>query len=150
MIFNSTVNRPAPSLSPEYFKSYEVSRPRATHFRKATCQEVDCPNYARGWRTAVDVSTTLGQSQANYIRLKSGRSFTTEVSGDIVIFTFPAGQRCFSQHTVPLEREPLFRVLGGDWRGNPSRTPAQILRPQAWLDHFGEHQQRLAEQRQKG
>lgn len=137
------LNRPAPALAPEFFKTYDVRRPRSTHFRKATCAEVDCPNRERGWRTTCDVSTVLGQQQANYIRMKSGRHFTTKAAGDMVSFTFPPGQECFSQHTRPLDREPFFRVIQGDWR---EYGRGQRLDVRAWLDNFGEHQERLAEQ----
>lgn len=147
MIFQSAVNRPTPSLGPQWFKTFEVNRPRNTHFRKAKCTEVECPNNQRGWRTVCDVSTALGKSQANYIRLKSGRSFTVEQSGDLTTFTFPAGQMCFSDHRVPLDREPFFRKLSGDWR---QYGEAKAMRAVDWLDDFGNHQQNLAEQRERG
>lgn len=147
MIFEQQLNRPAPRLAPQFFKTYEVSRPHATHFRKATCAEVDCPNLARGWRSVIDVSTTLGQEQATYIRSHSGRSFSTTEAGTMITFTFPAGQQCFSQHSVPLDREPVFRKLDGDWRGYGG---ARVLRAGDWLEDFGEHQERLAEQQARG
>jgi hypothetical protein len=94
------------------------------------------------------VSTKLGREQANYIRLHSGRHFSTNQPGPdmLITFVFPAGQMCFSEHKVPLDREPFFRKLAGDWRKYDS---GQVLRARDWLDDFGEHQQRLADQRQK-
>lgn len=143
--------RPEPKLPAAAYKTYQAIKPRKTHFRPATCAEVDCPNRARGWRTVVDVTTALGQKQANYIRLHSGRHFTAEqVGDDLVTFTFAPGQTCFSAHRVDLEREPIFRIKGGDFRGNPLGTPTVTLRPQDWLDNFGEHQELLAARQQKG
>lgn len=148
MILNMPqLNRPVPALGPEHFKSYEVSRPRSTHFRKATCREVECPNYERGWRTTCDISTELGQQQAAYITKRSGRTYTAHSVGDMLTFTFPAEQLCFSQHTVPLDREPFFAVKAGDWRRYGT---TQQLRVRDWLDDFGAHQLRIAEQRQRG
>lgn len=147
MIFEQSINRPTPALGPEFFTTYEVSRPTSTHFRKATCVEVDCPNRERGWRSTIDVSTQLGQGQARYIRLHSGRHFTTTAAGTLVMFDFAPGQECFSQHRVPLDREPAFRKLDGDWRRYGG---ARELRAKDWLEDFGEHQLLLAEQRQRG
>ena len=147
MIFQQPLNRPVPRLDPQHFKTYEVSRPRSTHFRLATCAEVDCPNRARGWKSIIDVSTSLGQKQASYIRLHSGRAFEATGHGEMITFTFPAGQNCFSEHMVPLDREPVFRKLDGDWR---HYSNAQQLRARDWLDDFGEHQERLAAQRERG
>lgn len=143
MNFRQAVNMPQPRLDPQFFQTYDIRRPRSTHFRKAKCSEVECPNRARGWRTTCDVSTVLGQQQANYIRMKSGRYFTAVAAGDMVSFTFPPGQECFSQHTVPLDREPHFRKVQGDWR---EYGRAHVLNARTWLDDFGEHQEKLAEQ----
>ena len=66
-------------------------------------------------------------------------------------FTFEAGQTCFVEHRVPLEREPLYVVRDGDWRGNPRGTAPRIhTRPDDWVDDFAEHQQRLADRFEQG
>lgn len=144
MILSQRLNRPIPALGPEFFKTYEVSRPRSTHFRKATCSEVECPNRERGWVSMIHTNTPLGVTQANYIRLHSGRRFDVISDfGGTVTFRFPPGQDCFSEHKVPLDREPIFRKLDGDWRGYGT---ARVLRSGDWLDDFGEHQERLADQ----
>ena len=36
-----------------------------------------------------------------------------------MVFTFEAGQQCFTQHHVP-DRPQFFVVRDGDWRGNPT------------------------------
>lgn len=98
----------------------------------------------------MDLTTVDGVKQANWIRMKSGRSFTYTQHGPIVTFSFPAGQRCFDRHRVSLHREPILRIAGGDWRGNPRETTPLVLTPQSWVDNFGEHQARLLDAQQKG
>lgn len=139
-----------PRAGPEAYKTYQLLQPTVSHFRPATCAEVDCHRAKHGWRTVLDVSTVKGRDTANWIRLKSGRAFTYTEKGPVVTFTFAAGQRCFGKHKVSLQREPLLRVVGGDWRGNPRGTTALQLRPRAWVDHFGEHQLNIAEAHKRG
>jgi hypothetical protein len=139
-----------PKMGASAYKTYALMRPRATHTRVALCAEVDCRAMANGWKTIVDVSTELGRRQANYIRLHSGRSFTATEDGTLVTFVFPAGQKCFAEHRVLLEREPLFRIKDGDFRGNPRGTPVLKLSPIAWRDNFGEHQEKLADKQKEG
>lgn len=135
---------------PEAFKTYQVFQPEKTHTRAATCAEVECPRAANGWRTVLDTSTVQGREQAGWIRMKSGRAFTYVEAGPVVTFTFAAGQRCFGKHRVSLQREPILRVAGGDWRGNPRGEPVRVLKPRDWVDDFGAHQARLSDERQKG
>lgn len=146
------LNRIMPKLPAGAMKTYQVVAPKASHWRNATCAEVECQAHANGWVTAVDEATELGQRQAGYIRRDSGRAFTerrTPEGG--TEFVFPPGQRCFRAHSVPLEREPLYVVRGGDWRGNPSGAPARRhTRPDFWVEDFATHQQALADRLQQG
>lgn len=145
------LNRLEPKMQPQAYKTYEIRRPLASHWRDASCAEVDCPAHLHGWSTRVDVSTELGARQANYIRLHSGRRFTVKEHGNLVIFTFGPGQRCFRPHRVPLEREPLYLVRRGDHRGDPTRSrPVTFRDGQSFVDDFGEHQTRLADRLDKG
>ena len=32
---------------------FRVSQPLATHWREASCREVDCPHHVLGWQTVV-------------------------------------------------------------------------------------------------
>lgn len=144
------MNRITPLLPAAAMKTYEVVAPLATHYRDGTCQEVDCGANAYGWVTLVDVATDLGRRQANYIRLHSGRTFTATEVGTLVTFSFSAGQKCFAEHKVPLEREQFFRVRGGDWRGDPRRIGTVLRRPDDWVDDFANHQQTLADRLQEG
>ena len=136
--------RPDPVMPAASYKTYAILQPEETHFRPATCEEAKCGATVNGWKTQVDESTELGQRQAHYIRKVSGRLFYEEhnVEG-LTDFLFPAGQQCFAQHRVSLERPALFMVRGGDWRGNPRGERRQHASPDDWVDDFAEHQDRL-------
>jgi len=153
------VHRLTPGLPAEQMKTYVALTPQATHFRPATCEEAGCPHHANGWKTVVDEATPLGSQQAAYIRSEclddarinrpdwgGRRRYRETREGDLTVFTFEAGQECFVQHRVPLEREAVFLVRGGDWRGNPRGTPTRRhARPEDWVEDFATHQQRLAD-----
>lgn len=139
-----------PRLGAEHFKTYRIVAPLSTHFRPASCREVECQGYMHGWKT-----TVLPDSpQANYIRRSSGRSFREGgLNPDgTVTFTFSAGQMCFraSEHRVPLEREPLYVVQGGDFRGNPRGITPIRRRGTDWVEDFAEHQQAIADAKKRG
>lgn len=141
------LNRVDPMLPVTAMKTYEISAPLATHWREATCAEVDCPPHLRGWRTVCDESSVLGQAQAHYIRNdRSRRSHEARNEGGMTIFTFEPGQTCFraGEHRIQLGRPEFFRVWSGDWRGRTGEA-YQHSRPADWVDDFAEHQQRLAD-----
>jgi hypothetical protein len=141
-----------PQLPAAAMKTYQIVAPLSTHWRPATCGEVNCPNYLNGWKTVVDETTELGRAQAHYIRSESKRKFTVAfLEGGLTRFIFEAGQRCFAEHQARLDRPELYVVRDGDWRGNPRGTePRRHARPADWVDDFANHQQRIAEQIQKG
>lgn len=140
-----------PKMPVTSYKTYSLISPRGTHWRKATCAEVDCEAYLKGWVTKVDITSVLGSKQANYIRLHSGRSFvTSDEGGPIVTFTFPAMQKCFADHQVPVQREPICLVRDGDWRGNPTGRRTVHSRSGLWVEDFAEHQGRLSDEFKKG
>ena len=130
------------------YQTYQAVRPVKTHTRAGTCQEVDCTAYANGWTTTIDVSTDLGRRQANYIRLKSGRAYTAAQAGDVVTFTFPPGQKCFTDHRVDIDKPTIYLMRGGDWRA--TTFEAQRFDQADWVDHFANHQAKLAETIEKG
>jgi hypothetical protein len=143
-----------PKIGADAYKTYEIAAPLPSHFRPGTCAEVDCEHYLRGWQTAIDESSNLGQAQAYHIRQRAGRAYT-EARGEhgLTVFTFPPGQPCFraGEHRVSLERDPLFLVRGGDWRGNPRGVPTrQHASAEDWRDDFGEHQDRIATTIERG
>lgn len=145
---------PPRRLGPEAYKTFGIASPRATHWRPATCGEVDCAANANGFRVRCDLRTQLGVDQARYIRDKAGRHYTHEFSdeGRVITFTFPAGQRCFVAHQLPLGRPALFVVRNGDHRGSGRRPleRRQYDRPDQWVDDFATHQDKLATAADRG
>ena len=105
---------------------YRIDAPVETHTRKATCAEVDCSAWRLGWTTTVDTSTRLGRDQARYIRNLSGRRLVEHREGQMVVFTFEAGQRCFGEHRVSLDRPEVYRI------GRARVSPDQ------WIDELKE------------
>lgn len=137
---------------PEHYRTFQVSAPVATHFRKISCEEAECPQYARGWRMKIDLNTELGQKQAHYIKNLAGRSYTKiSAANGMVELEFKAGQPCFGEHQVPNGRPEIFRVKGGDSRGNPLRTPTRVhKKAEWWLEEFQTNQDRLKTAEEKG
>lgn len=145
------MNRIQPLRPPQAYKTFQVLAPRDTHFREVACEHVNCEAQAHGWKSVIDERTELGAAQAHYIRTASGRQFTEARSPEgLTVFDFVAGQQCFAQHKERLDRAALYLVRGGDWRGNPRGIEArQHTRPEFWVEEFGEHQQRLADEIEK-
>jgi len=138
-----------PLLPAAAMQTYQVVSPLTTHWRAATCQEVGCEHHERGWATTV----LPGSLEEGTIR-SSGRRWVVEerTEDGFLRFTFPPGQPCFraSTHRVLLDRQELFLRRGGDWRGNPTGEVYRHTRPDDWIDDFGTHQQRIADQIQRG
>lgn len=140
------LNRIAPKMPAQAYKTFSVSSPLSTHFRRGTCAEAGCGAHRFGWRTVVNEALELGQRQAHYIRKESGRKFTerrsdvvdTLLSGieaGMTVFEFEAGQRCFTRHQVPVGRPELYVVREGDWRGNPrGADPRLHTKPEHWVE----------------
>ena len=87
-----------------------------------------------------------------YIRHLSGRSFLeSKDSSGATVFDFAPGQEVFDhRHHVKIERPELFKVTGGDWRGNPRREAMTHTRPDYWAEDFAGHQDRLATRLDRG
>lgn len=148
-----------PSLPPQALQTFEIAEPLPTHWRPASCAEVECEAHAHGWRTTCDLTTDLGVRQARYIRDKAGRHFTHEFSGDgkLITFTFSAGQQCFTPHRVSVGRPALFVVRRGGHRDPHGPRPVRHLpgvrvfdRPDQWADDLHEATDRVAAARQRG
>lgn len=149
----AVVSRIAPAAGPELYKTYGMSMPIGSHWRPATCEEVDCDAYRCGWVSTFDLSTDLGQRQYRYCSHDRTRSFTESRAGTLVSLTYPPGMACFAagEHKVPLGRPATFTVRDGDFRGNPRGTEIRVhTRAEDWIDDFANHQDRLATEVQKG
>jgi hypothetical protein len=148
MISTSDGMRIAPSAPVTAYKTYQIVAPVSSHFRDATCAEVECDGWRHGWRTIVPTES----EQALYIRAASGRAFTEELlEGGLAQFTFKVGQQCFSgPHKVRLERPENFLVRDGDWRGNPTGRLYRHTNAGFWQEDFAEHQDKISNAIERG
>jgi hypothetical protein len=109
--------------------------PTATHWRRATCEEVDCPAWREGFVVDLDERADPGMGQARFLRAHRGRWQSTEepLPEGLTRFRFPAGQPCLhaAAHKVRADRPGLFVVARGDAR------PTQLTAEQ-WRDDLGE------------
>jgi hypothetical protein len=150
------MNRPTKRIpnrmAPQHLVTFQITAPKSTHTRKASCEEVRCLMYANGWRMKIDLGTDLGQKQAYYIKYQSGRSFKkVAVDGTMVTLEFAASQPCFKEHRVRTDLPEIYRVKGGDNRGNPLKTPTRVhKKPEFWVEEFAENQDRIARIQKKG
>lgn len=144
------LSRIQPLMDAAAYKTYEVVSPLSTHFRQATCAEVDCPHYLNGWRVRVEALTP----DLLHAARSSGRKHVEQsVTEGETWLVFEAGQPCFkaNQHRTLVGRPPLYVVRDGDWRGNPRGTKARLhQRSDNWVEDFAEHQQKLADEIEKG
>lgn len=141
------INRIDPNLPVGAYQTFSIVSPRDTTVL-AACEQVGCAAWRHGWESTIDESTELGQQQTAYIRQRSGRTFREQkTAAGLTVFRFESGQRCFADHKT---RPELYAVRDGDWRGNPTGRTRQHTRAADWVEDFGEHQQKLADQQQKG
>lgn len=166
---NGVANHILPAHPVQAFKSYVLASPVDTHFRPATCQEVECAGYTKGWVSAFDGTDPEDVPKINWVRdfcdrqftehrgvrvpkLDGGTAVALDDAGPLTVFVFPPGQMCFeaADHRMTLEREPLYVVRDGDWRGNPTGRVREHANGDDFVDDFGEHQDKLADQAARG
>jgi hypothetical protein len=146
--------RPEPALPVTAMKTYRIAAPLATHWRPATCAEVECPEYLNGWISDIDEATELGQRQATFIRCDRTRAHAEErLPSGLTRFSFPAGTTPFAgprhDHRVQNGRPERFLERDGDWRGNPTGWQRE-LGVDDWADSFANHQDKLAARLERG
>ncbi|GAA2199945.1 hypothetical protein GCM10009787_48920 [Streptomyces bangladeshensis] len=137
-------------MGAESYKTYAMVSPLSSHFRPATCAEVDCPHYLNGWRVRVE---GLAPQDIHAAKTSGRRWIEQRVADGETWLVFEAGQPCFkaSQHRTRVDRPPLYIVRDGDHRGNPRGTKARLHQRAAdWQEDFAEHQQKLADEIRKG
>jgi len=148
-----TLFRIQPAMPVQFYTTFRIAIPLRTHWRKATCEEIDCEQYLKGWTTQVDEATELGQQQAYYIRHDRGRKHTEEKTPEgLTSFWFPPGQRCFqaANHQTWNGRPERYIQQSGDWRGNPDGHRIEHSGPAPWRDAFGENQEVLSDAHKRG
>lgn len=139
------VTAPAHSM-----RTFQIDQPLDSHFRRATCAEVECTAAASGWVMGFDLTDPEKAAAARWIRDHSGRTFSAALTSGKVVLTFPAGQTCFAKHRVPLEREPFYVVRGGDFRGNPRRERVVHRTADTFVDQWDNDLGRLNTIRERG
>ena len=131
-------------------KTFQIDQPLDTHYRRATCKEVDCTAMARGWIMGFDLNDPQKVASARWIRDHSGRTFTASIAAGRLTLTFAAGQTCFAKHRVPLEREPFYIVRNGDFRGNPRRERYQHTSGESFVDQWDHDLSKVNTARERG
>lgn len=142
-----------PAVGPQHYRTFKISAPIKSHWRKATCEEYECDGYVHGFVTTVDVSTDLGQRQYHYLTHDRSRRYSLQHVGESLYkFVYGPGFRCFSMadHRVPIGRPPMLLVAEGDWRGNPRQIPTRVhSRVEDWVDHYQTQADRVRTLRQR-
>lgn len=131
------------------YQTFEIKAPAATHFRKGTCAEADCPNYLNGWRVRVE---GLPPEMLHAAKASGRRYREEQIAEGETWLVFEAGQPCFraSQHQVRIERPELYIARAGDSRGNPNGQVTRHSQPEHWVEQFAENQDKLATAQQRG
>lgn len=140
------LNRIPPIGPPGAYQTYRIASPPDGQVR-AACEQVGCLAWRNGWETIVNEATDLGKRQAFYIRSHSGRAFREQrTQGGLTVFRFESGQRCFAEHST---RPEIFLVRGGDWRQDRGLIRRHV-KGADWVEDFAEHQDRIAQQIERG
>ncbi len=123
-------------------QTYRISRPAATHTRPATCAEVECPDFVKGYTVHLprgdDRIALLREAAAGRVDglKRSMRDVTSIDSADQV---FLMGGPCLkaTQHRAPVDRPEIYVVRGGDWRTNLGLI-RKHSRPEHWVEDMQE------------
>ena len=147
-MFQRPINRVEPAMPAGAYKTYQIAAPLGSHFRPATCAEIDCPDYLNGWRVRVE---NLTPDLLHAARTSGRRYREVPVAAGETWLSFEAGQPCFraGEHRKRLERPELFIVRGGDWRQQIGEA-RRHTRAEDWVDDFANHQSRIADAQGRG
>lgn len=145
------INRMPAALPIGAMQTYRVSSPRSTHTRPATCAEVGCAAYLKGWVTTVPRGSDQERALRQYVGrhapdgLRRDGKEVTAIGSPNVEFLFNPGSPCFkaSTHRVSLQRPELFLVRGGDWRANTGLI-RRHHRPEHWVEDMSETLDKVA------
>lgn len=126
-------------LSPRLLQTFQVAAPGRTHWRPATCPEVECPRYLNGWHTTLDPIAQADLVHA--VRTSGRRPARVFHDAGLVTFVFDPGTVCFdaSTHRIRLDRPELYLVKGGSpARPDPTARVVRHTMPAHWVEHFQE------------
>jgi hypothetical protein len=151
--FARFAQRVEPKLPPGAMQTYDVSAPLETHWRSATCAEVECKAFMQGWSSdvldgSVDEARLAKAYESDFRR---GAIRGEKLETGFIRYHFPAGTACFRQawHKLPLERPALFMVRSGDWRGTDG-VIRRFATGADWVDHFATHLDGISERVSRG
>lgn len=136
---NQTASRPTPKLPTNLYKTYRIMQPITTHYRLASCAEIDCPAYTKGW---IYKKSELIANDLYYTVTHAGKRYREEEYEDGAIYlAFEPGQSCFQAptHRKTLERPAFYYAGRGDFRSFSTRRALQFPQPEDWRDSFAEH-----------
>lgn len=151
MSFSMGGNRPLvrwqPKMETHKYRTFSMQAPLDTHYRPATCREVDCAAYQNGW--SFDKSVL---SPANYYKVTHAGKRYREVNlgPGMTYLVFEAGQFCFDKHSIRLPRPEIYLVGRGDWRSFQPHHAKQIKRADEFAERMVESQLILQEEIKKG
>ena len=121
-------------------KVFQATWPKSSHWRQATCEEVDCPHYLLGWVTRV----VRGSENDLHIRADKKRRYKMGKEGELNAYYFEAGQQCFrgeaGDHYKKLERGAWLTKNAAN--RNPLFLERVAMEPQQWIDEFNEEANR--------
>lgn len=152
--FGGGPNRIEPRGPVSMYRTYQLSQPVGTHWRRATCREVECEQFTKGWTTILDLKVQQQAAASYYIEHDRSRTHLRTVLRDgRVSYWFEPGQEFFSSddhaHLVPLERDPFAIIRDGDYRGNDTGRVERVPLSE-WAERFGENQLNLKEAQDRG
>ncbi len=136
------IQRLQPHLPVQAMQTYRISRPTATHTRPATCEEVDCPDFVKGYVVRLprgDGRIALLRDAAAG-RIDGLKRSMREVTGvDSAEQEFLMNGPCLkaTQHRAPVDRPEIYLVRGGDWRANTGLI-RKHTRPEHWVEDMQE------------
>lgn len=162
MSLSRKLTRMEPVGPTQAYKTFAVRSPLSTHYRRATCAEVDCADYLHGWYLKIEGTP----EDLLYIAKHSGRRYrvgevvievkdaedkvvTTEIFNALI---FEAGQSCFREttHVKSLERPEFFFAGRGDHRSFSIRKAEKFDRPDHFVESFEDHLARIRRALQQG
>ncbi len=138
MIVERKISRPRPIGPPHAYQTYSVQTPKETHFRKATCAEINCDAWREGWTLRVQdlderLWATIKASKKRYRRMD-----LTATEGYLI---FEPGQACFHsfKHVTRIDKPEIYLVGRGDWRTFIPQRAQVFKKPEHWVEHMYDH-----------
>jgi len=124
------------------YKTYAVRSPLETHYRKATCVEVNCEAYRNGWQFRKEGMT----AEMLFYATHCGKRYRElQVAPGETYLVYEPGQRCFeaSFHTVSLERPEWDFVGRGDSSVFQTDKARRHTKREFWVEDFQHHLEKI-------